>query len=589
MSEKYKSIFSTMGYCVRTMFCMDKRYSLLMITSLLIGGIVPIINANLVSSAINLAVNGAAVGSSITVTCVLLGILTVCQCANVYVMWYRSNHYISMGHMFDIIVAKKTLDMKYENAENPRIAELRMRAAKGCSAVPRIAELITEVGADILKMTGSAAILTMFHPLILLVVIPVAAINYFASNFFQKRHYNNEKREYKPRRRVQYFIETMLDYVAGKEIRIFSASDFIKEKYCKQEEELYGIHKNTEKCSLANNCVSLLLICAQLLFLYLIVGKAYFEGAAQIADVVLYINLVLVFSNAFSGIFGSFISIGWQGERLKDFREYVEIDDDKHMTETVHFNAENITITFDHVWFRYAGTQDYVLKDVSFQINNRQKVAIVGENGSGKTTLVKLLMRFYSPTKGRILINGIDYMTIAQEDYYRLFSTVFQNFHLLAYTIRENIHPRLEACDEKKFAATLKKLDMSEKVNHLPKGAETYITQEFSQEGLNFSGGELQKLAICRAIYKEAQVLILDEPTSALDPIAEKALYDDLYGIVEDKIMIMISHRLQSTSICDYILFMDKGTVAEEGAHDALMKKNGVYSKMYMLQAKWYV
>ncbi len=589
MSEKYKSIFSTMGYCVRTMFCMDKRYSLLMITSLLIGGIVPIINANLVSSAINLTVNGAAVGSSITVTCVLLGILTVCQCANVYVMWYRSNHYISMGHMFDIIVAKKTLDMKYENAENPRIAELRMRAAKGCSAVPRIAELITEVGADILKMTGSAAILTMFHPLILLVVIPVAAINYFASNFFQKRHYNNEKREYKPRRRVQYFIETMLDYVAGKEIRIFSASDFIKEKYCKQEEELYGIHKNTEKCSLANNCVSLLLICAQLLFLYLIVGKAYFEGAAQIADVVLYINLVLVFSNAFSGIFGSFISIGWQGERLKDFREYVEIDDDKHMTETVHFNAENITITFDHVWFRYAGTQDYVLKDVSFQINNRQKVAIVGENGSGKTTLVKLLMRFYSPTKGRILINGIDYMTIAQEDYYRLFSTVFQNFHLLAYTIRENIHPRLEACDEKKFAATLKKLDMSEKVNHLPKGAETYITQEFSQEGLNFSGGELQKLAICRAIYKEAQVLILDEPTSALDPIAEKALYDDLYGIVEDKIMIMISHRLQSTSICDYILFMDKGTVAEEGSHDALMKKNGVYSKMYMLQAKWYV
>ena len=130
---------------------------------------------------------------------------------------------------------------------------------------------------------------------------------------------------------------------------------------------------------------------------------------------------------------------------------------------------------------------------------------------------------------------------------------------------------------------------MSEKVNHLPKGAETYITQEFSQEGLNFSGGELQKLAICRAIYKEAQVLILDEPTSALDPIAEKALYDDLYGIVEDKIMIMISHRLQSTSICDYILFMDKGTVAEEGSHDALMKKNGVYSKMYMLQAKWYV
>lgn len=589
MKNKCGKTFSIMAYCIKTMFIMDRRYLFLLMTSMVIASVIPFINANLVREVINLAMVSYHANRAVWAAFIMLGILTVLQSLDVYVMWYRSNHYISMGHRFDIMVAQKTLDMMYEKAENPQTAELRMRAAKGCSSVPRIAESITDFGANIIKMISSAAIFTMFNPIILLVVIPFAAFNYFVSDYFQKKYYENERKGYKPQRKIDYFLSTILDYVAGKEIRVFSAAEFMKDKYCEQEKELYDIQKNTQKCVLVDKIIGVVIVVIQLIILYLLVGREYFNGNALIGDSILYINLVLVFSGAFSGLFGSFISVGWQGERLKDFRAYMEIENENKLVEVEHLELVLQTIEFDHVWFKYAGNDDYTLKDIHLKIESGKKLAIVGENGSGKTTLIKLLMRFYLPTKGRILVNGIDYRTIKQEDYYKMFSTVFQDFNLLAFSIKENIDFSLEESkNQEGIVRILKKLDMLEKIEKLPKGLDTHITQEYSPDGVNFSGGERQKLAIARADYKDAPILILDEPTSALDPIAEKKLYDELYRIMGDKTMIMISHRLQSTAICDYILFMKSGKVVEEGAHNKLMNLGGDYSNMFTLQANWY-
>ena len=588
MKDKCSKTFSTMAYCIKTMFVMDRRYLLLLLVSMIIASATPFINANLVSEVINLAAVEGNATRAVRAACIMLGLLTIFQALNVYVMWYRSNHYISMGHSFDIMVAQKTLDMKYEKAENPQVAELRMRAAKGCSSVPRIAESITDFGADIIKMISCAAVFTMFHPAILLIIVPFAALNYFLSDYFQKKYYENERKEYKPQRKINYYLSTMLDFVAGKEIRVFSAAEFMKEKYCEQERELYGIKRNTQQYALADRFVGVVIVVVQLLALYLIVGGEYFKGRAFIGDIILYINLVLVFSGAFSGVFGSFISVGWQGERLKDFRDYMALEKENKQIEIERMNPVMKTIEFEHVWFKYAEASEYTLKDVSLKIACGQNVAIVGENGSGKTTLIKLLMRFYSPTKGRILVNGVDYLTIRQDDYYKMFTTVFQDFNLLSFSIKENIHFAMEqSVDEAKMIQILKKLDMYEKIQKLSKGIDTHITQEYSADGVNFSGGERQRLAIARADYKEAPILILDEPTSALDPIAEKKLYDELYNIMKNKTMIMISHRLQSTAICDHIVFIKDGKIEEEGSHEGLMRLGGRYSSMYKLQSKW--
>lgn len=588
MKNKCVNTFSIMAHCLKTMFLMDKRYLLLLFTSMIIASVIPFINANLVSRVINLVIVDHSPNRAVLTACIMLGMLMILQSIDIYVMWYRSNHYISMGHKFDIMVAQKTLDMKYEKAENSQISELRMRAAKGCSSVPRITESITDFGADIIKIISCATIFSMFNPIILLIIMFFTTLNYFVSDYFRKKYYENECKENKPQRKINYFLETMLDYVAGKEIRVFSASKFMKEKYCEQEKELYNIKKSTQKYLLEDRVIGVVIVVIQLLVLYLLVGREYFKGQALIGDVILYIELVLIFSGAFEGLFSSFISIGWQGERLKDFRKYMEVDNENKLIEVNKVKSAQTTIEFDHVWFKYSGVADYTLEDINLKIKGGQKLAIVGENGSGKTTLIKLLMRLYSPTKGRILVNGIDYLTINQEDYYKMFSTVFQDFNLLAFSVKENIDFSTGKSNEEKMIYSLKKLDMFEKIKKLPQGLDTHITQEYSPDGVNFSGGERQKIAIARAYYKDAPVLILDEPTSALDPIAEKKLYDELYNIMENKTMIMISHRLQSTAICDYILFIKNGKIAEEGSHDSLMGYSGKYSSMFELQANWY-
>ncbi len=586
--KKCSRIISVMADSIKILFRMDKPYLGFLLSSMVIMALIPFVNADLVSEVINLAVSEQDVKKAVLAAGILLGILTILQIADSFVMWHRSRHYLSMCNTFDVMLADKTLSMRYEKAESPKIAELRMRAARGASAVQLVGESVTDFGSNLIKMVGCAAVFTMVNPLILLVVVPFAGLNYLISNYFQKKNYEQEQKSYQPQRRIDYFLDTMLDYVAGKEIRVFSATDFFQKKYCDREQEVFRIQRQKQTYSLADRLIGVGIVVIQLLFLYLLVGREYFNGRVNIGDISLYINLVLVFSGAFSGLFTSFAAVSWQGERLKDFKDYLALEDGEKELETEPVSERFGTIVFEHVWFRYEGAEEYTLKDINLVIKEGDKFAIVGENGSGKTTLIKLLMRFYTPTKGRILVDGKDYLTIRQEDYYRLFSTVFQDFNLMAFTIGENIGLTENPEDKEKIRQVLERLELWEKIEKLPKGMDTPITREFLPDGVNFSGGERQKLSIARADFKNAPIMILDEPTSALDPIAEKKLYDKIYTMMDRKTMLMISHRLQSTAVCDTILFMKAGQITEEGSHDALMAQNGAYARMFALQANWY-
>lgn len=581
-------IISVMADSIRILFRMDKAYLGFLFSSMIIMALIPFVNANLVSEVIHLTLSEQEEKKAILAACIMLGILTILQIADAYVMWHRSRHFLSTCNTFDVMLADKTLGMRYEKAESPKIAELRMRAARGASAVQLVGESVTDFGSNLIKMVSCAAVFTMVNPLILLVVVPFSALNYVISNYFQKKNYEQEQKSYQPQRKIDYFLDTMLDYVAGKEIRVFSASDFFQEKYCEREQEVFGIQRKKQKYSLADRLIGVAIVVIQLLFLYLLVGREYFNGKVNIGDISLYINLVLVFSGAFGGLFTSFAAVNWQGERLKDLKDYLALEDTDKERETESVSEQFGCIVLEHVWFRYEGEQDYTLKDINLTIREGDKIAIVGKNGSGKTTLIKLLLRFYTPTKGRILVDGKDYLTLRREDYYRLFSTVFQDFNLMAFSIGENIGLTERPEDKGKIRQVLERLELWDKIEKLPKGIDTPITKEYLPDGVNFSGGERQKLSIARADFKNAPIMILDEPTSALDPIAEKKLYDKIYTMMGGKTMLMISHRLQSTAICDYILFMKAGTIAEEGSHAVLMRQAGEYAGMYELQANWY-
>ncbi|MCL2665039.1 MAG: ATP-binding cassette domain-containing protein, partial [Defluviitaleaceae bacterium] len=246
-------------------------------------------------------------------------------------------------------------------------------------------------------------------------------------------------------------------------------------------------------------------------------------------------------------------------------------------------------IRLENVSYTYSGSETPVLENVNITIKPGERIAVVGINGAGKTTLIKLICGLYRPTTGRVLMAGLDIREYNRDEYFTLITAVFQDIFLLAESIIENVSQQPpDTTDKEKAMQCLNKAGLTDKINALSNGAYTLLVREVHEHAVDLSGGEKQKLALARALYKDAPVMILDEPTSALDPIAENEMYRQYAALTEGKTSVYISHRLASTRFCDRIPFLDGKTVAEEGSHDMLMKANGIYSQMYSLQASYY-
>lgn len=250
--------------------------------------------------------------------------------------------------------------------------------------------------------------------------------------------------------------------------------------------------------------------------------------------------------------------------------------------------AEGVTISFEGVSFRYPESETMVLHDISLTIAPGEKLAIVGENGSGKTTLIKLLCRLYQPTEGRILLNGQDIRSLPYEEYIRNIATVFQDFAIFAFSIAENVAVSAEYDGQRVWAA-LSRAGLQGRTEGLSKGILQAVSHDYEEDGINLSGGEAQKLAIARASYKDAPVVILDEPTAALDPYAEKEVYEQFFRNLAGETMLSISHRLSSCRFCDRIAVLQKGRLVQLGTHaDLLARPEGKYAEMWKAQAQYY-
>lgn len=245
------------------------------------------------------------------------------------------------------------------------------------------------------------------------------------------------------------------------------------------------------------------------------------------------------------------------------------------------------SLEFEDVWFRYPGSETWVLQGFSGRIEAGQRVSIVGMNGAGKTTLIKLLHRFYQPERGRILLNGIDISSYPYEAYWRMFSTVFQDVHYFAYSVGENVAAAADM-DSGRVDEVLGEVGLTEMLSR-HKGHDTELTREFSEEGVIMSGGEAQKLAVARALYRDAPIYVFDEPTAALDPLAEKEIVDCFDGCTQGRTVIYISHRMASCRDSDRIFVVDKGRLAECGTHEQLVGAKGIYWQLWSAQAQWYV
>lgn len=304
----------------------------------------------------------------------------------------------------------------------------------------------------------------------------------------------------------------------------------------------------------------------------------------------LYFSAISGFTQWVKGIMEQFSTLHRQSLELSTLREFLEWPEPFAFEEgkPLPQGLKDCEIMLDHVSYRYPGAEKDTISNLTFTLHPGEKVAIVGLNGAGKTTLVKLLCGFLDPTQGCVRLNGVDIRTYNRREYYHLFSAVFQEFSVLDTNVAVNVAQRVDGIDRARVAECLEKAGLTQAVEALPKGMDTPVTRNVFEDGVELSGGQMQRLMLARALYRDAPVVVLDEPTAALDPLAEHDIYMKYNSMTQGKSSLFISHRLASTRFCDRIIYMEYGRIAEEGTHQSLLDLGGGYSKLFEVQSRYY-
>lgn len=427
-----------------------------------------------------------------------------------------------------------------------------------------------------------------------LVVILVALVFQLLVLYWSNRRYKDlQQRNFETNIEMNTKLGCLLapvyEYAHGKDIRMSQLEvPFVKE-YKENAGAVYNnmftLHRKGEKLLAVSTLTSAIFS----IFCYLYVGIKALFGAVTVGNVAKYVSAFTKFGVSLGDIIDIWIYIQISGEYLSYFVDFVEIENHKY-DGTLPIEKRDdgeYEFEFRDVSFSYPNSEKPVLDHVSFKLKLKEKMALVGPNGAGKTTFIKLLSRLYDPTEGEILLNGIDIRLYDYNEYIQLFSVVFQDFSIFSFSIAENVAASREYDDEK-VRDCLIKAGFGKRLAELDKDIHTNLYQ-LEDDGVEISGGEAQKIAIARALYKEAPFVILDEPTSALDPKAEYEIYRSFNELVENKTAIYISHRMSSCRFCQEILVFDQGRIVQQGSHEELVKETrGLYHEMWSAQAKYY-
>lgn len=394
-------------------------------------------------------------------------------------------------------------------------------------------------------------------------------------------------------RRNNYLYSYINENRGAKDIRLYGQKGMIR----KQQREIFSKiealsqkrSKLWAKVSGIQGAAAQAVVCLS----YLLVGARALAGIFSVGSVVQYVGAVTRLAEGIRVLVYSLQHIRMQGPHCQEYLDFIGEGEDPLKYRHHHDGMEpvpekdNWEIVFENVSFRYPGTEEWALRNLSIRLKKGQHFAVVGMNGSGKTTFIKLLCRLYDPTEGRILLNGRDIREYRYEEYQKLFAVVFQDFQIFALPLGENVAASMHY-DEQRVHACLDQAGIGEWAKEQPKGLEQPL-YTVEKDGVNISGGEAQKIAIARALYKDAPFVILDEPTAALDPLAEAEIYSGFREMVDQKGAVYISHRLSSCRFCDTIAVFDEGRLVQEGSHEELLsQEDGKYAELWQAQAQWY-
>lgn len=509
--------------------------------------------------------------------------------------------------LFEFRTADKALDLDYDMLESPMATNIRLKIQEDRgwgSDINSIALQFYYIGrvtggfvASIIMLwplfTNTNALFSWdFYVVMISCIAFTLGLRFFLSPKLWKKYdeITNEKSSLLKKAIFFTMDPSMMEYRSGKDIRIFAGQDLICSSI------MPGIRERDQKCDklgllhgLQHSTWSISNVLAKA-FSYMYVGMKAASKAITLGGLLRYASGIYEFVIGICKIINVSSNFEYIAMLQKNTMDYMAIENRMIRGTLPVDKRENndYVISFNNVSYKYPGSEEYALRDFSLSLKAGTKMSVVGMNGSGKTTMIKLLCRLYDPTEGEITLNGVDIKKYDYEQYMSLFSVVFQDFTLFALPLGQNIAAGVKVDNERAFEC-LKKVGLENRFSELPHGLDSYLYKNFDKEGIEISGGEAQKIALARALYKDAPFIVLDEPTAALDPIAEYEIYTKFNDIVGDKTAIYISHRLSSCRFCSDIAVFHEGVLVQRGSHDKLITdRNGKYFELWTAQAQYY-
>ena len=506
--------------------------------------------------------------------------------------WYR---YIDVRmHMITERIAK-VMDLKYELLEKPDIMDVAERASQATggnvNGVEGMMHGLSDLCQNGLTVIVTFVAVTVLDPRLIIAMVVLTVIQYLYFRHINKVDKKFVWDELSSSWRSRHYMERITqDFDFGKDIRLFNLKDFLTGKLNDvnqvfiDKNDLH--HKLWLRYNFATGFIGMLIKG----LVYAVLFVAVLKKGMSVGNFTVFLSFSLAFARALIDFLQKFGDYTRTSLEVDDFRSFVELDINDDEKECIPIpEADSYEIEFHDVSYRYLKSDKDALSHLNLKLKPGEKLAVVGLNGAGKTTMIKLLLRLYDPTEGYITLNGTDIKKFKREDYYRFFSPVFQNVEIFAFLMSENIAMQSASdLDGDRARKAAIEAGLEEKLASLAKGLNTPLTKIVEDDGIDLSGGEKQKLALAKALYKGAKIVVLDEPTSALDAIAEQNLYERFDEMIGEKSAVYISHRLASTRFCDSIAMFSEGSMVEHGSHDELMAKNGKYAEMFNVQAQYY-
>ena len=585
--------YKNLAFMFKFVWRHNKLWILLSIISTFMGAISPLLNLSLPKHIIDSVFIDKDFKQAMIWVLILIAINIGISIISNMLSYFNGRQKNKLFRSFNIYIAELIMDMDFKELENPETIDMKDRAMQSAFSGGRgfcgSIEVFLSIVTDAIVMIGAIAVISNLNPWLIILIFTVIAINTFMNDRAHKYTYKIDKEKVPYERKLSYAMQIMNDFSFGKEVRLYGLKYYILDKYCKISLIVDKFYNKVRMLNTRNSLFATFTSNIQLLGVYFILLWQAIENGLGYGDFTIQFNAVNTLSSTILSIVSSVLAINRMGFYINDLETFIKLPRVVNKDGIDVADLDVHEFEFRNVCFKYPGCDSYALQNVSIRFSTNQKLSFVGLNGAGKTTFIKLLLRLYDVESGQILMDGHDITEYDISKYQGLFSSVFQDYKLFAYSVKENIVLSEDGYDEAKLNNAVLESGVSTFIERKNDGLNSYVYKIFDESGFEPSGGEGQKIAIARALYKDAKFIILDEPVSALDPIAEYDLYSKLNNLVKNKGCLFISHRLSSTVFADKIFVFNNGTIVESGDHKTLMKNEyGLYKEMFDKQSSYY-